>query len=80
MTGVKTKEALNERKALVAIYLKKQQPKRAIGLLKEIIQVRPQGSFPAAVPYAQELEKEGLIEEAIQEQIQIGDLYNRTGY
>lgn len=72
------KLAIEHRKALAQLYQSKQQPKRAIAVLREIVESDPK-DLAVRRTLAQELEKENLLEEAAREHLQIGDLYNERG-
>ncbi len=72
------KLAIEHRKTLAQIYQNKQQPKRAIAVLREIVESDPK-DLSVRRTLAQELEKENLLEEAAREHLQIGDLYNERG-
>ena len=72
------KKATEKRKALAAIYLKKQQPKHAIHLLQEVIEREPK-DLTVRRQLAQQLDNEGKKQEAAEQYLQIGDLYSERG-
>jgi tetratricopeptide (TPR) repeat protein len=71
-------ESIAQRKQLAAICLDKHQPRRAISIYREILEIDKE-DIVTHRSLAEQLIKEGQNEEASQEYQVIGDVYNKRG-